>query len=140
MKKNKKKGESLVESLISLFFITVVLVPVSNIFLKAYKTNIKVDKNSFIESENQNMLELLKTKNYNEIVNFTGKYEISDIDNFYNIFSIENQYRFLNDINKKNRKIEIKQTNNFYKDKFENKKYILELNVEGKREYFFPTF
>ena len=40
--KRKNKGESLVESLISMFFIITVLVPVSDIFLKTFKISIKL--------------------------------------------------------------------------------------------------
>ena len=48
--KRKNKGESLVESLISMFFIITVLVPVSDIFLKTFKISVKADKKNYINN------------------------------------------------------------------------------------------
>ena len=82
-RKNRKKGESLIESLISMFFVVAVILPVSDIFLKTYKLNIKVNRENEIISENRNMAELLKTKTYKEIEGFEGEYEINSVNDFY---------------------------------------------------------
>ena len=39
----RNRGETLIESLISMFFVTVIIVPVANLFLQTFKTDIKVD-------------------------------------------------------------------------------------------------
>lgn len=134
----KQRGETLVESLISLFFIAVVIVPVSNIFLRTYRTNVKIDRKNYINAENENMMELLKTKKYEEISAYIGKHQVSDIEDFYRIFSIEGKYRVLKKSDSSRREIEIARTESFYGDESGNRKYILEISVDGKREYYFP--
>ena len=46
----KNKGETLVESLLSIFFAVIVLTPVSNLILKTFRIDSKIDrKNIFNE-------------------------------------------------------------------------------------------
>ena len=139
--KRKNKGETLVESLISMFFVITVLVPISDIFLKTFKVNIRTDIKNSINNENANIIEILKTKKYNEIINFKGKYTISDLNGFYNTFGIDAKYRVLNgkSADMKSEKIEIKQTENFYINEKGNKEYILEISVGNVRDYYFPN-
>ena len=139
--KRKNKGETLVESLISMFFVITVLVPISDIFLKTFKVNIRTDIKNSINNENANIIEILKTKKYNEIINFKGKYTISDLNGFYNTFGIDSKYRVLNgkSADMKSEKIEIKQTENFYINEKGNKEYILEISVGNVRDYYFPN-
>jgi len=77
MKKNR--GETLIESLISMFFVTVAIIPVSNLFLKTFQTDVKVDDLNKKNVSIENMIEIIKGKKYEEILNFSGKYEISKI-------------------------------------------------------------
>ena len=81
-----KKGESLIESIISMFFIVTVIVPVSNLLLKTYSLNTKIDKENETISENKNTIEIIKTKTYEEIEMLEGDYEISNINEFYHKF------------------------------------------------------
>ena len=97
----KNRGETLIESLISMFFVTVIIVPVANLFLQTFKTDIKVDNLNEKNVNIENMAEILKAKKYNEIVNFIGKYEISKVDDFYNRFAIEKKYQFLKKLEQK---------------------------------------
>ena len=93
MKKNK--GETLIESLISMFFVTVAIIPVSNLFLKTFQTDVKVDDLNKKNVSIENMIEIIKGKKYEEILNFSGKYEISKVDDFYNRFAVEKKYQIL---------------------------------------------
>ena len=108
----KKRGETLVESLLSMFFIVVILVPVSNIFLKSYKIDKKLNSINIDNEIKNNMIELIKTKNNVEIMRLIGEYEVNNIGDFYNKFFIENRYRIIkNDLYKKV-KITIKEFKN----------------------------
>ena len=108
----KKRGETLVESLLSMFFIVVILVPVSNIFLKSYKIDKKLNSINIDNEIKNNMIELIKTKNNVEIMRLIGEYEVKNIGDFYNKFFIENRYRIIkNDLYKKV-KITIKEVKN----------------------------
>lgn len=108
----KKRGETLVESLLSMFFIVVILVPVSNIFLKSYKIDKKLNSINIDNEIKNNMIELIKTKNNVEIMRLIGEYEVNNIGDFYNKFFIENRYRIIkNDLYKKV-KIIIKEVKN----------------------------
>ena len=150
MKKNK--GETLVESLISLFFVTVAVVPISNLFLKTIRSDVKVDDKNKRNVEIENMIEMLKSKKYGEIQSLAGKYEISGINDFYNKFKIDEKYRILenrNDENSKNKKanqsenktnIEIKATNGYFVNESGEKEYIFEINADKFKDYYFPNF
>ena len=108
----KKRGETLVESLLSMFFIVVILVPVSNIFLKSYKIDKKLNSINIDNEIKNNMIELIKAKNNVEIMRLIWEYEVNNIGDFYNKFFIENRYRIIkNDLYKKV-KITIKEVKN----------------------------
>ena len=139
-RKNRKKGESLIESLISMFFVVAVILPVSDIFLKTYKLNIKVNRENEIISENRNMAELLKTKTYKEIEGFEGEYEINSVNDFYTKFSIEEKYRILKDDREtRTLKISIKKTENYYINNSGEKEYIFEIQADKIRNFYFPN-
>ena len=148
MKKNR--GETLIESLISMFFVTVAIIPVSNLFLKTFQTDVKVDdlkkKNVSIE----NMIEIIKGKKYEEILNFSGKYEISKADDFYNRFAVEKKYQVLKNFEQRKDKkgkiqenkinVEIKRTDGYFVNEAGEREYIFEINVDKIKDYYFPDF
>ena len=145
----RNRGETLIESLISMFFVTVIIVPVANLFLQTFKTDIKVDNLNEKNVNIENMVEILKAKKYNEIVNFIGKYEISKVDDFYNRFAIEKKYQFLKKLEQKLDKkgkfqedkinLEIKRTDGYFMNEFGQKEYIFEINIDKIRDYYFPN-
>ena len=145
----KNSGETLIESLISMFFVTVIIVPVANLFLQTFKTDIKVDNLNEKNVNIENMAEILKAKKYNEIVNFIGKYEISKVDDFYNRFAIEKKYQFLKKLEQKRDKrgkfqedkinVEIKRTDGYFMNEFGQKEYIFEINIDKIKDYYFPN-
>ena len=144
----KNKGETLIESLISMFFVTVIIVPVANLFLQTFKTDIKVDNLNEKNVNIENMAEILKAKKYNEIHNFIGKYEISKVEDFYNRFAIEKKYQVLKKLEQKRDKrgkfqedkinLEIKRTDGYFMNEFGQKEYIFEINVDKIKDYYFP--
>ena len=145
----RNRGETLIESLISMFFITVIIVPVANLFLQTFKTDIKVDNLNEKNVNIENMAEILKAKKYNEIVNFIGKYDISKVDDFYNRFAIEKKYQFLKKLEQKLDKkgkfqedkinLEIKKADGYFMNEFGQKEYIFEINIDKIKDYYFPN-
>ena len=145
----RNRGETLIESLISMFFVTVIIVPVANLFLQTFKTDIKVDNLNEKNVNIENMAEILKAKKYNEIVNFIGKYEISKVEDFYNRFAIEKKYQFLKKLEQKRDKrgkfqedkinLEIKRTEGYFVNELGQKEYIFEINIDKIRDYYFPN-
>ena len=145
----RNSGETLIESLISMFFVTVIIVSVANLFLQTFKTDIKVDNLNEKNVNIENMAEILKAKKYNEIVNFIGKYEISKVDDFYNRFAIEKKYQFLKKLEQKLDKkgkfqevkinLEIKKADGYFMNEFGQKEYIFEINIDKIKDYYFPN-
>ena len=145
----RNNGETLIESLISMFFVTVIIVPFANLFLQTFKTDIKVDNLNEKNVNIENMAEILKAKKYNEIVNFIGKYEISKIEDFYNRFAVEKKYQVLKKLEQKRDKrgkfqedkinLEIKRTEGYFVNELGQKEYIFEINIDKIRDYYFPN-
>ena len=148
MKKNK--GEMLIESLISMFFVTVAIIPVSNLFLKTFQTDVKVDDLNKKNVSIENMIEIIKGKKYEEILNFSGKYEISKVDDFYNRFAVEKKYQILKNFEQRKDKkgkiqedkinVEIKRTDGYFVNETGEREYIIEINVDKIKDYYFPDF
>ena len=144
----KNSGETLVESLISMFFVTVAIVPISNLFLKTFRTDVRVDDLNVRSVNIENMIEILKAKKYNEILNFTGKHEILKVEDFYNKFSVEKNYQILKKLEQRQDKkgkiendkvnIEIKRTEGYFVNELGAKEYIFEINVDKIKDYYFP--
>lgn len=144
----KNSGETLVESLISMFFVTVAIVPISNLFLKTFRTDVKVDDLNVRSVNIENMIEILKAKKYNEILNFIGKHEILKVEDFYNKFSVEKNYQILKKLEQRQDKkgklendkvnIEIKKTEGYFVNELGAKEYIFEINVDKIKDYYFP--
>ena len=148
MKKNK--GETLIESLISMFFVTIAIIPVSNLFLKTFQTDVKVDDLNKKNVSIENMIEIIKGKKYEEILNFSGKYEISKVDDFYNRFAVEKKYQILKNFEQRKDKkgkiqedkinVEIKRTDGYFVNETGEREYIFEINVDKIKDYYFPDF
>ena len=144
----KNSGDTLVESLISMFFVTVAIVPISNLFLKTFRTDVRVDDLNVRSVYIENMIEILKAKKYNEILNFIGKHEILKVEDFYNKFSVEKNYQILKKLEQRQDKkgklendkvnIEIKRTEGYFVNELGAKEYIFEINVDKIKDYYFP--
>lgn len=135
----KNKGETLVESLLSIFFVAVVLPPVSNLILKTFRTDSKIDRKNIFNMETENISEILKTKDYAFLYSHIGKYVIQNKNDFYSKFAIEGKYQMLKDtatVGK--RELEIKATENYYLNEKGEKEHILEITIDRKKDYYFP--
>ena len=135
----KNKGETLVESLLSIFFAVIVLTPVSNLILKTFRIDSKIDRKNIFNMEAENMSEILKTKDYAFLYSRIGKYIIQNKNDFYSKFAIEGKYQILKEsITEKSRNLEIKAMENYYLNEKGEKEYILEIIIDGKKDYYFP--
>lgn len=135
----KNKGETLVESLLSIFFAVIVLTPVSNLILKTFRIDSKIDRKNIFNMETENMSEILKTKGYAFLYSHIGKYAIQNKNDFYSKFAIEGKYQILKEsVTGKSRNLEIKATENYYLNEKGEKEYILEIIIDGKKDYYFP--
>ena len=135
----KNKGETLVESLLSIFFVAVVLTPVSNLILKTFRTDSKIDRKNIFNMETENISEILKTKDYAFLYSHIGKYVIQNKNDFYSKFAREGKYQILKDtatVGK--RELEIKATENYYLNEKGEKEHILEITIDRKKDYYFP--
>ena len=135
----KNKGETLVESLLSIFFVAVVLTPVSNLILKTFRTDSKIDRKNIFNMETENISEILKTKDYAFLYSHIGKYVIQNKNDFYSKFAIEGKYQILKDTaTVEKRELEIKATENYYLNEKGEKEHILEITIDRKKDYYFP--
>ena len=135
----KNKGETLVESLLSIFFAVIVLTPVSNLILKTFRIDSKIDRKNIFNMETENMSEILKTKDYAFLYSRIGKHVIQNKNDFYSKFAIEGKYQILKEsVTGKSRNLEIKATENYYLNEKGEKEYILEIIIDGKKDYYFP--
>ena len=135
----KNKGETLVESLLSIFFAVILLTPVSNLILKTFRIDSKIDRKNIFNMEAENMSEILKTKDYAFLYSRIGKYTIQNKNDFYSKFAIEGKYQILKEsVTGKSRNLEIKATENYYLNEKGEKEYILEIIIDGKKDYYFP--
>lgn len=149
-KMEKNRGETLIESLISMFFVTVAIIPISNLFLKTFQADVKVDDLNKKNINVENMIEIIKAKKYEKILNFSGKYEISKVDDFYNRFAIEKNYQVLKNLEQRQDKngkiqenkmnVEIKRTDGYFVNEYGNKMYVFEINIDKVKDYYFPDF
>ena len=146
----KNRGETLIESLISMFFVTVAIIPIANLFLKTFQTDVKVDDLNKKNVNIENMIEIIKAKKYEEILNFNGKCEISEVDDFYNRFAVEKKYQILKNLEgRKDKKgktqeekinVEIKRADEYFINESGKKEYIFEIKVDKIKDYYFPDF
>ena len=135
----KNKGETLVESLLSIFFVAVVLPPVSNLILKTFRTDSKIDRKNIFNMETENISEILKTKDYAFLYSHIGKYVIQNKNDFYSKFAIEGKYHILKDTaTVAKSELEIKATENYYLNEKGEKEHILEITIDRKKDYYFP--
>ena len=89
--------------------------------------------------EAENMSEILKTKDYVFLYSRIGKHAIQNKNDFYSKFAIEGKYQILKEnVTEKSRSLEIKATENYYLNEKGEKEYILEIIIDGKKDYYFP--
>lgn len=131
-----KKGGILIENLIALLYITVILLPFTNLLIKVFKTNTLIEQK---ESENialENILEYLENLEYDIIKNKKGVFHFNSLKEFSDFFQI-NPFKI---INNKNFSINIKiqKTSYFYLNKNYEKLFIYKIETNNKHVYLLP--
>ena len=129
-----KKGEMLIESLISLMFISILLIPVSNSIRYLSKTNNNIDKKVINRINRLNLVEELKSLDYEKIKKISGKHNFSNIQDIINTFKLDSSHYILIDNNSYD--ILIRKTKYYYE--INSKEYIYYLEVNKYEDYYIP--
>ena len=129
-----KKGEMLIESLISLLIISILLIPVSSSIIYLSKTNNNIDKKVLHRINSLNLIEELKSLDYDKITKLSGQHHFSNITEAINYFKMDISNYILND--NKSYDILIKKTKYYYE--INNKEYIYYLEVNKYEDYYIP--
>ena len=129
-----KKGEMLIESLISLMFISILLIPVSNSIRYLSKTNNNIDKKVINRINRLNLVEELKSLDYEKIKKISGKHNFSNIQDAINTFKLDSSHYILSDNNSYD--ILIRKTKYYYE--INSKEYIYYLEVNKYEDYYIP--
>ena len=129
-----KKGEMLIESLISLLIISILLIPVSSSIRYLSKTNNNIDKKVVNRINSLNLIEELKSLDYDKIAKLSGKHHFSNITEAINYFKMDISNYILSD--NKSYDILVKKTKYYYE--ISNKEYIYYLEVNNYEDYYIP--
>lgn len=132
----KKRGSLLIENLLALLYITVVLLPLSHLYVKVFKTNVLLEKEEYKSVFTDNFIEYLENTEYQNIENKTGKkkfYTSEDFCTFFNLscFETAGKENFHIDI-------EIQKTNHYYINRNLQKLFIFKITVGNKEFYYLP--
>ena len=132
----KKKGSILIENLLALLYISIVLVPISNVYIKLFKTNVSIEKKENEVIIYSNVVEYIENMEYKKLKGKTGSQNFNSLNDFFHFYQIENSKIIENkntDIS-----ISIDATNNYYLNSKLQKLYILKLKINNKEYYYFP--
>ena len=133
----RNKGETLIESLISMFFITIILLPISNLLLSTYKIDLKIN-NLYIEKINKkNLIEILKSKKNEELIFLVGEYHVKKVDEFYSKFKIDPKFHLLKEDFENNIKIKIIKNEEKYEENTIDDKWKIKIFVDEIEEIIF---
>ena len=133
----KKHGGILIENMIALLYISLVLPPISGIYIKLYKTNKKIEVREEYGITTENVVEYLENMNYIQISNKIGVFHFDSLDSFFSFFNITEKKKIKDQIIPLD--IIIEKTDYFYLSQNGQKLYILKLMVNNKEFYYFPT-
>ena len=132
----KKKGSILIENLLALLYVSIVLVPFSNMYIKLFKTNMNIEKEEESSIICDNISEYLENLKYTKIKEKNGFQKFNNLDDFFQFYQIENSKIIEN----KNTDliISIDTTNSYYLNSKLQKLNILKLKINNKEYYYFP--
>ncbi len=139
MKKYKNRAETLIESLISIGLITIIIIPTLNVLSKSIEANYKINKNTDINIQKQNIIEIIKSLNYENIKNKEGNYKISNIEGLYSLLSVPNEYKQMDIKIENEMSLDIIKTNNYYINNNQNY-YIYKIKLDKLEDYYLPHF
>ena len=133
----KKKGSILIENLLALLYISIVLVPISNVYIKFFKTNISIEKKENEVIIYSNVVEYIEKMEYKKLKGKTGSQNFNSLNDFFHFYQIEGSKIIENkhiDLN-----LNIETTNYYYLNNQHQKLYILKLKINNKEYYYFPS-
>ena len=133
----KKKGSILIENLLALLYISIVLVPISNVYIKFFKTNISIEKKENEVIIYSNVVEYIENMEYKKLKGKTGSQNFNSLNDFFHFYQIEGSKTIENkhiDLN-----LNIETTNYYYLNNQHQKLYILKLKINNKEYYYFPS-
>lgn len=131
-----KKGGILIENLIALMYITIVLLPFTNILIKVLKTNTLIEQKENEDVTLENILEYMENLKYNIIKKKTGNFRFNSLEEFFEFFQI-NSSRINNDKNF-SINIKIQKTDYFYLNKNYEKLFIYKIEAGNNFLYHLP--
>ncbi|WP_068267488.1 hypothetical protein [Caviibacter abscessus] len=126
------KGEMLIESIITLYYLSVILFPLSSSIQFIIKNNNKLNERYYNKINSLNMIEDIKNFNYDKIEKFNNKTINGNINEQISIFNLDNNDYYLKV--SENYNILITKTDYFYNDK----KYIFYIKVNQYEDYYIP--
>ena len=132
----KKKGSILIENLLALLYVSIVLVPFSNMYIKLFKTNMNIEKEEESSILCDNIFEYLENLKYTKIKGKNGFQKFNNLNDFFHFYQIENSKIIEN--KNTDLSISIDTTNSYYLNSKLQKLYILKLKINNKEYYYFP--
>lgn len=132
-----KKGSILIENLLALLYISIVLIPISNMYIKLFKTNISIEKKENESVILDNIIEYLENLEYKKLKEKNGSQNFNNLNDFFHFFQIENSKIIEN--REINLNLNIETTNYYYLNNQHQKLYILKLKLNNREYYYFPS-
>ena len=115
-------------------FISILLIPVSSSIRYLSNTNNNIDKKVINRINSLNLVEELKSLDYEKITKMSGKYNFSNIQDVVNTFKLDSSNYILSDNNSYD--ILIRKTKYYYE--INSKEYIYYLDVNKYEDYYIP--
>lgn len=126
-------GEMLIESILTLYFISVILFPMTSLLQFNVKNNNKINEIYYEKINSLNMIEDIKSFSYEKIENLSNKKNTTgNIQTIISHFSLDSNDYYLK--TKNNYNISISKTKYYYIDE----KYIFYIKVNQYEDYYIP--
>lgn len=137
-RKKKNRGETLIESIMSLMILSISMLPINNSMMKIYETHKKINLKQYDKNYKKNIIEIIKSLDYNLIDGLAGKYSVGklkDLEQILGNISFDfDDYSFSEKI-----EISVTKLNSFYIDKNKEIKYIYLIKVGDMEDYYYPN-
>lgn len=126
-------GEMLIESILTLYFISVILFPMTSLLQFNVKNNNKINEIYYEKINSLNMIEDIKSFSYEKIENLSNKKNTTgNIQTIISHFRLDSNDYYLK--TKNNYNISISKTKYYYIDE----KYIFYIKVNQYEDYYIP--
>lgn len=133
----KNKGETLVESILSIMILSCSMIPINDAIIKIYNSQKKINAFKYDENYKKNIIEIIKSIDYEKISKISGKYTISTIKDLENILGV-NINGSENYIFKEQFEFSLTKLNIKYIDKNKKEKNIYLIKLGDREDYYYP--